>query len=234
MERATEAFLALMAGVLACALLWTTFDLPDVDGIGPLVDLKLGESGVESSLTAVLLNFRAYDTLLEIGVLLLAVTATRSLHPGERPSPAATEPLGSGPVSSPLLDWFAPRLVPLAIVVAGYFWWAGGSMPGGAFQGGTVLGAALSLLLLAGRTGAPDPARLRSRVWLASGFLVFLAIGIAPALIGMMPLRLPPGYAGWVIIGLEAALTVSIGACLVALVVGVPSRRPERPKRRSH
>lgn len=230
-KRAADAVLTLLAGALACAVVWAALNLPDIHGIGALVETRLGESGVDSALTAVLLNFRAYDTLLEIGVLLLAVTAARSLHPGERPSPAATEPIGRGPETSPLLDWFAPRLMPLAVVVAGYFWWAGGSMPGGAFQSGAVLGAALALLLLAGGGDVPDPAKLRSRIWLAFGFIVFLAVGGGPVLTGGTLHELPPDHAGAVIVALEAALTVSIGVCLVALVVGVPSKRPERRPR---
>ncbi|MFN2337821.1 MAG: hypothetical protein ABR544_02485, partial [Gammaproteobacteria bacterium] len=76
----------LVLGCLALAgvLVWTLLGLPgevglksDLQGerisLPELVQEHLGTSGVSHPVTAVLLNFRAHDTLLEIGVLLLAV-----------------------------------------------------------------------------------------------------------------------------------------------------------------
>ena len=221
------AIAVLLAG-LAFMLVVIAAGLPTTAGLAPLVATRLADSGVQSEVTAVLLNFRAYDTLLEVGVLLLAVIATRSLHPGDRPSPVATRPIEEGPAPSPLLLWYAARLMPVAIVVAGYLWWAGSTRPGGAFQGGTVLGAALALLLLAGRVRAPDPATLRIRLWLTGGLLVFIAVALAPVLAGDPLLTLQRGWSGLLIVAIEAALTVSIGVTLAGLVIGVPARPPER------
>jgi multisubunit Na+/H+ antiporter MnhB subunit len=45
------------------------------------------ESGVDHPVTAVLLNFRSYDTLLEIAVLLLAVVVALALREAQPDRP---------------------------------------------------------------------------------------------------------------------------------------------------
>lgn len=219
---------SLLTLALAAGLVWSALRLPSAPGLAPLVHQNLDASGVENAVTAVLLNFRAYDTLLEIGVLLLAVAGALSLHPGEGESPAATESLSSGPEPSPMLLWFVPYMVPVALMIAGYFWWAGSTIPGGAFQGGTVLGAALVLLLLSGRTFLLHPEALGTRLWLAGGLLVFLLAGALPLGAGEAVLQWPPQWSGLIIVLIEAGLTVSIGGCLAALAIGVPASPPER------
>ena len=58
--------------VLTSVLSWTVWTLPPFsDRMQQLVASNMAASGVENPVTAVLLNFRGYDTLLEIGVLLL-------------------------------------------------------------------------------------------------------------------------------------------------------------------
>ena len=69
-ERRPRPLLAALALAVAAALSWGALDLPRTDGVAPLVERRLDESGVSNPVTAVLLNFRGYDTLLEITVLL--------------------------------------------------------------------------------------------------------------------------------------------------------------------
>jgi len=68
----------LMAGVGAVALtallVLAVLELPRHGaGLTEMVAQKMGSSGVEHPVTAVLLNFRLYDTWLELSVLLLAL-----------------------------------------------------------------------------------------------------------------------------------------------------------------
>ena len=52
--------------------------------LAELVNEKLADSGVNHPVTAVLLNFRGYDTMLEVAVLFVALTAmlTQAKSPG--------------------------------------------------------------------------------------------------------------------------------------------------------
>ncbi|MBF0373448.1 MAG: DUF4040 domain-containing protein, partial [Alphaproteobacteria bacterium] len=194
---------ALAGGAVLVAVL---LRLPETSGLHAAVRERLPATGVSSPVTGVLLAFRAYDTLLEIGVLALAVAAGWGLA-GEAPRP---RPMSRDPV----LDAFARRIVPLGVLVAGYLWWAGGSRPGGAFQAGTVLGVAWVILILTGLEEGPSPTRWHGRALVVGGFALFLAIGLAgPAMAGAL-LAFPSEWSVNLILLIEAALTISIAACL--------------------
>src|SRR5690606_12403347 len=66
-----------IAVILGHAVLWAPGQL---DELRPRVQAALEATGVEHDATAVLLSFRAYDTLLELGVLLLAVIGAWGLR----------------------------------------------------------------------------------------------------------------------------------------------------------
>ncbi len=191
--------------VLGSAML--DLDPAPVD-LRPAVAAHLEASGVAHPVTAVLLNYRGYDTLLEVAVLLLALFAILAVVPNSQtgqPTPAA-----------PVLQTLARLAVPLMLVTATFLLWAGAFRPGGAFQAGSVLAAALVLLHLTGLlAGWPQPgARLR---WgLAAGFLVFLAVAAALLLQGHL-LQYPPAWAGLLILLIEFALTLSLGLLLAGL-----------------
>jgi len=202
-----------LGALIAAALLRT----PENDGAMARAALEaLPDSGVGNPVTAVLLNFRAFDTLLEVAVLLLTLVAVWAL---DLRLPR-TEALPASPVFSSLLRVSGPLLV----VIAGYLLWVGASEPGGAFQAGAVLAGGCLLLRLAGRWH-PGARFVR---WAASvGLLVFLLTAVAmPALTGGL-LQYPQASAGIWILVIETAATVSIAAILTALFV---AREPGEPR----
>jgi multisubunit Na+/H+ antiporter MnhB subunit len=190
--------LALAVAALAAMLAWAILQapLPPVD-LATRVVAQAAVTGAEHPVTAVLLGFRAWDTLLEIAVLLLAVLGASAAAGAESKTPAA-------PPHDPVLRALVNAIVPLMLLVAGYILWAGTKQPGGAFQAGAVLAAAGVLLCLAGRLPLVDPERPALRLGLAGGLAFFLAVFLAGAL------------AGW-LLAVEAALTVSIGLALACL-----------------
>lgn len=202
----------LLLSLVAVGLGHAVLSLPAAaPGLGGQVAENLDASGVSNPVTAVLLNFRGYDTLLELGVLLLALLGICSL--GALP-PRREPPPG------PVLDTLSRLLTPLLILVAGYLLWAGGHAPGGAFQAGSVLAAGGVLMLLAGwRLGAGFTG-LPFRLVLVAGFGVFVAVGVASMLVGGQFLELPPPYAGALILLIEALATLSIGVTLAAMFRG--------------
>ena len=222
-----RALVAALALGLSALLVWTIAELPAPSGEVPaLVAAHLGATGVAHPVTAVLLNFRGYDTLLEIGVLLLAVLGVLAVRltaadtGGPQPAPA-----------NPVLRALANLLVPLMVLVAGYLLWAGAHRPGGAFQAGAVLAAAGVLLRLSGRLPALLPPRLWLRAGLLVGFAVFLAVTLGVTVAGFALLQYPAGLAGALILLIEAALTVSIGLILLSLFVGAPTPPAELGER---
>lgn len=201
------AFLA----VIAAALL----DLDDPStGLTTTVMERIDESGVAHPPTAVLLSFRAYDTWLEVAVLLLAVWGALALGQATRlPEKPAVRPSG------PVLDWLVRVLIPLAIVTGLYLLWRGTAAPGGAFQAGAVIGAALVLLRLSGyrSVGLLDAVWLRTS--LLAGFGGFLLLATVFFIAGSMFLEWPPGYAGLLIVIVELLITWTVAVSFVALFV---------------
>jgi len=213
--RAVAAVLATGVGVLVAS---AVLALPESAGLRAAVTAQLDQSGVSHPVTAVLLNFRGYDTLLEVGVLLLALLATWSLRLA--PPPRATERPGLVLVETVRL------LVPVLVVLAGYLLWLGAHAPGGAFQAGALLaGAGVLLALVEVRPLGALP-RGVLRLIAASGVLVFLAVALLVTAGGRALLEYPSEWAGTLILLIESAATVSIGFALVHLFLGgEPARR---------
>ena len=119
--------------------------------------------GVGNPITAVLLAFRAMDTLLEAIVLVFALIGVWSLAPdgawGGRPGPRHyADPNG-------ILAYIARVLPPIGIIVGLYIFWVGADHPGGKFQGATIIAAMWLLVIMAGLADAPPI----SRAWLRVG-----------------------------------------------------------------
>ena len=180
------------------------------DGLPRAIADNLEASGVSNPVTAVLLNFRAWDTLLELAVLLTA--ALGILAPGKE-SPAYRP---AGVVFEGLIRW----LVPLLILTAGYLLWVGAHAPGGAFQAGATLAAAGVVLRLSGRHRIGLPAGIRLNVLMAAGVGVFLLVGLVLLLAGRPFLGYPPALAGALILVIETAAMLAIATTLVLAFAG--------------
>lgn len=183
-----------------------------------LADASVVDSGVSHPVTAVLLNFRAWDTLLELLVLLFALSGLRQLFPRDQSTGSSTT--ASWPESIALMSAWARVLAPLLVVTGGYLLWRGSSAPGGAFQAGSLLAAAAVILRL---TGLLPPLRWSS-VWLRlsviAGALFFLTVAAATAILGDGWLTYPEAYSGLLIISIEIFATLSIAVTLSLLVIG--------------
>lgn len=181
---------------------------PDI--LPGLVTEQMQASGVSHPVTAVLLNFRAWDTLLELVVLLLAVLGVRQLQPRS----------GAAPEAWPLLQAWSRILAPLSIILAGYLLWRGSSAPGGAFQAGALLAAGIVILRLAGILPLLHWGLWPVRAALLLGTGLFLGIAAASHWLGDGWLALPTAWAGNLILLIEIAATLSIAVSLSLLVVG--------------
>jgi len=175
-----------------------------------LITLHLDEAGVSHPVTAVLLNYRAWDTLLELAVLLLALLGARQLGP--RPLELA-EPW-------PLLRAWARVLAPLLVLAAGYILWRGASAPGGAFQAGALLASGVVLLRLSGLVPRLRWSFTPLRLLVLGGLLVFIGVALMTAWLGEGWLTYPSGAAKLLIVLIESVATLSIAASLSLLVVG--------------
>lgn len=206
-------FVGAAASALFGLLAWSLYHLPaHPAGLTVQAHAALPRSGVSHPVTAVLLNYRGYDTLLEIAVLLLAVVGVWSL----RAMPAGGPEARGAPILGALLRLIVPSL----LLVGGYMLWIGAFAPGGAFQGGALLGGALVLLLLGGLGGALLRHIGLLRAALSAGLLVFIAVGALSMAVTGTLLQYPEGLAGTLILVIESAAMVSIGLTLGAMFHG--------------
>jgi multisubunit Na+/H+ antiporter MnhB subunit len=197
-----------LAGGLGYALL----SLPDqAVGLSERVSTNMEASGVRNPVTAVLLNFRAYDTLLEMGVLLVALLGVWSL---------GTAALHRSVAPEPVLSFLAGGLAPMMILMAGYLLWVGANAPGGAFQAGSVLAASGILLLLSSKRLPVQLLDWPLRFVLVLGLGAFVTVGVAMLTASGIFLQYPSSLAGSLILFIEASATLSIGVTLAALFLG--------------
>jgi multisubunit Na+/H+ antiporter MnhB subunit len=212
----TGVALALAAGVLA---------LPEpAPTLAPEVVARMAVTEVGNPITAVLLGFRAMDTLLEAIVLLFALIGVWSMAPdgswGGRPGlPQSADPDG-------ILAYMARVLPPVGIVAGTYIFWVGADHPGGKFQGATIMAAMWLLVMMAGLADAPPVSRRWLRVLLVAGPLAFIAVGLVGAATAGAFLAYPPGFAKALILVIEFALMPTLTLILGLMLLGPPERGP--------
>lgn len=226
-QRSRQVGLPYQKAVLGALLLGFTIGLGAVilalprqtDGLSTEVLTHIASSGVSHPVTAVLLNFRGYDTLLEIMVLLVAALTVKSQVP-RGTFRADAHPEG------PLLPALVRLVIPGLVLVSGYLLWRGSDAPGGAFQAGAIIGGGGILLILSGSIRAPTLSSLWVRAALVVGPAFFLAVAAAPLLAGKALLEYPPRWAGVLILCVESLLTVSIALVLVLFFPAAARHRP--------
>jgi multisubunit Na+/H+ antiporter MnhB subunit len=123
-----------------------------------------------------------------------------------------------------ILAYLARVLPPIGLVVGVYIFWIGADLPGGKFQGATILAAMWLLAMMAGRADAPPISRTWLRLALIGGPVVFIAIGAAGvATVGAF-LAYPEGLAKPLIKVVEWALLPSLALTLTLILAGAPER----------
>jgi multisubunit Na+/H+ antiporter MnhB subunit len=222
-----SAILRLAAAVL-CALVTTGLAaivllLPaPAPTLAPQAAKNLAATGLGNPVTAVLMAYRAIDTLLETVVLLLALLGIWSLAPdhvwGGLPTALRY------PGSNDALTFLAQLLAPVGILVGIHIFWIGSIAPGGEFQGATILAAMWILVMMAGLVDPPEVSRRWLRLLLVAGPATFLAIGLAGFAIAGAFLAYPESHAKLLILTIEVPVTLSIATTLALLVAGPPER----------
>jgi multisubunit Na+/H+ antiporter MnhB subunit len=213
----------LMAGGVASALAIALLTLPDpAPTLAPDALADIATTGVGNPITAVLMAYRAMDTMLEAIVLLLALIGVWSLAPdrawGGRPGPRYNaDPDG-------ILAFIARVLPPIGIIVGIYIFWVGADHPGGKFQGATIVAAMWLLTLMAGIADTPPVNRRWVRVLLIAGPAVFVAVGAIGAALAGAFLAYPEGWAKPLILVIEFALMPSLALTLGLILAGAPER----------
>lgn len=205
---------AVVAGAATFTVLALTVTRLDFSAghLAALAQESLDATGVSHPITAVLLSYRTLDTLLEIAVLVVAVFGARAV---------AGESIRTVRTSDPVRTTLAVLLLPVLIVLAVWMLVAGTTRPGGAFQAGAILGAALVIGHLCG-IPFTTPSGRAGMLAIGGSLVFFICFATAGVLITGWWFGMHESWAGAAILALEAVLALGIGLALamIFLVAG--------------
>ncbi|WP_030160850.1 Na+/H+ antiporter subunit A [Glycomyces sp. NRRL B-16210] len=196
--------IGIAVGVVAACMSWVAVNGRQAESISTLFpDLAVSYGGGHNVVNVTLVDIRAWDTMGEIAVLLVAATGVASLifgrdramhrRGGSRPAPPKTgehvrwlaRPETDGTHQAIILQVVTRLLFHTIILFSIYLLFSGHNDPGGGFAGGLVAGLALAVRYLAGgraelNAAAPiDAGRL-----LGTGLLVAVGTGAVSMLLG--------------------------------------------------
>jgi multicomponent K+:H+ antiporter subunit A len=215
-----DALLALAVGVGVAALAWMMLTRP-FDSISQyFLEQALPQGGGTNVVNVIIVDFRSFDTLGEITVLVIAALVIQALLSSFEPRVAL--PSANEEQRHPLMLQLASRLVlPFAAVLSIYFYLRGHNLPGGGFIAGLVLALALLLQNVAhGQAWVAARSRNRWSGWAGAGLLVAAATGAASLFFGAPFLTSTydypwlPGVGG---VPLTSAAVFDLGVMLVVV-----------------
>ena len=234
------AFPALLAGlVLGMAELPEFGDptSPASTHVSPrFIEDAAAETGAANMVTAVLADYRGYDTLGETAVIFaaglgcLVILAAAGARP-DLPAAGMSHPFGSV-----ILDSATRILVPVVLLFAVYVLIHGHISPGGGFQGGVLFGSGLIMMRLVwgpaheGRADHPKapafgPSLRGSLILACAGILGYVGIGLAAMAFGgeflnygTLPLGSDPAHVRELAtLGIEAAVFLTVAGTVSVL-----------------
>jgi multicomponent K+:H+ antiporter subunit A len=174
-----DAVIALAAGLGVTALVWQVLARPTRSISDYFLQTSLPLGGGSNAVNVIIVDYRGFDTLGEITVLVIAALIMHTLLAGFAPPAAARapQPVGTRPL---MLQVVASLTLPFALLVTVHLFLRGHNLPGGGFIAGLVLAIALLLQSLAqGQAWAGARAGFDHRHWMGVGLLIATATGLA-------------------------------------------------------
>ena len=200
-RRARDLVVSLVAGGGMAVLAYAMMTRPAPQSISPFfIDRSLPEGGGTNVVNVMLVDFRAFDTMGEITVLgIVGLTVYALLRRFRPPREMAALPPQQRAVLPDLVsDLINPRtaqdtalgymmvpavlvrlLLPIAVVIALYFFMRGHNLPGGGFVAGLCVAIAfLTQYIVAGTYWVEAHLQLKVIRWIALGMLAAVATGL--------------------------------------------------------
>ena len=193
--------------------------LAPLEEFEPLIDKEvsrhLAQSGVSHGVTAVLLNFRSLDTLLEVGVLLIALIAIYAIRPYFHYKPLTSENI--------ITNTYVSLLFPLILLSSFYVFYGGSYQSGGAFGAAALLAGGIIVLQLVKPRHFYELRETLLRFAYVSGLLFFVFVGVATLFFGSF-LEYRNEVATVAIVSIEAFLTLSLAIILASYFINAVQR----------
>jgi multicomponent K+:H+ antiporter subunit A len=220
-----DAVLALGVGLGTAAIVWVVLNQPAVSIADYYLQTTLPLGGGANAVNVIIVDYRGFDTLGEITVLVIAALIIHALlspvaptaHPASTPALQGPEALGR-----PLMLQLASRMVlPFAVLISLHLFLRGHNQPGGGFIAGLVLAIGLVLQHVAhGQAWMAARGSMDYRGWMGWGLLIAAATGAAswafgaPFLTSTYDYPWLPGIGG---VPLASAAAFDLGVFLVVV-----------------
>ncbi|NOY00021.1 MAG: hypothetical protein GXP30_09855 [Verrucomicrobia bacterium] len=208
------------------------------------IEKTIEDSGVPNMVTAVLADYRSYDTMFETVVVLIAGIAIMAIlrvgnqiPRGARPAPVSAPASVNDDHQDIIIGTTCRLLIPVLQLFAFYVIAHGHHSPGGGFQGGVVLGTSFILAAIA---KGLDPAleRLPETRYVKIAFVgvvIYSAFGVACLLLGenfldygVLSVLLPTIDAAEArshsMLGVEVGVAFTVSAIMFAIYANLASK----------
>lgn len=140
------------------------------------------ELQVANTVTAIVVNFRGFDTLGEVTVLFLAATGMGTILFRRRSKHSGLNPKRTSPQASRIVQAAGKLLFPAIMILGAYVFIHGHLTPGGGFQGGAIIATGFLLLLISYRRFKVEHKYV---TWIESlAGLSFVTIGLLGLILG--------------------------------------------------
>ncbi len=184
------------------------------------LDKTPSELKVSNTVTAIVVNYRGFDTLGEVTVLFLAATGLASIMYRRRRK--GEQQIRAKLPSSRIVQIGSQILFPLIILLGVYVFIHGHLSPGGGFQGGAIIATATLLMLISYRKFKVNHNTIS---WIESiAGIVFVLVGFVGLLLGTTFLQnfLPTGELNDLLSGgIIGIIYVAVGFKVASELAGV-------------
>lgn len=196
------------------------------------------DCGSPSAITAMILDYRSYDTLYETTVIFLAMIAALSVLVGKRKEEKEQEPW-IGLIRYTVVGTVIKKIVPFMVMYGLYVVFHGEVSPGGGFQGGVILGASfvLYVIIFSYKESEKKMPSDTLRIVNALGPFLFVFVGLIGVITGYAFLAnkvikvIPHGIEGTLFSSLpllliELGIGFGIGSIVTHVFYGYVTERP--------
>ncbi|MDC7245609.1 MAG: MnhB domain-containing protein [Sphaerochaetaceae bacterium] len=244
MKTAAVHVIVIFALVLLAGCLFIPDDTPwPTDVRTRLVSDGEKDTGAKNLVSAIYLAYRAFDTLGETIVLIVAIIGTMSVVESVKkisddPTTAVTydfslvkEKRSSHKLRTHLLEVVTGKIGPVVLLFGFYVMGQGHISPGGGFQGGTIIASGIMLFILGNPYSKVTEMRQNKILSTieASAFVLFILVSLLSILTSGIFFSNPLEAAGvkyeYYIIALNALIGLKVGSGISLMCIAMMSRR---------
>ena len=181
-----DGLLAAVLGLGVAAVVWLVLTRPVADPSlsNAVLSTTLSLGGGANAVNVIVVDYRGFDTLGEITVLVIAALTVHGLLAGFVPPAQAAAPRASQ-AQPVMLQVVARALAPFALLLAAHLYLRGHNAPGGGFVAGLLMALTVLLMFVAnGSAWADQRSSISPLKCLGFGLLLTLVTGAASWIFG--------------------------------------------------